>query len=155
MSGLPLDHKYDDSRTYSLLASGHTVGVFQLESSGMQRVLRKLRPRTLEDIAAVVSLYRPGPMGANAHELYARRQFVSLHEELDGSLGSVLGKTYGLIVFQEQVLQVLNIICGWDYGEAELLCNAMRQKDHDKMAAAKPSYIASGTARSYSRAALD
>jgi DNA polymerase-3 subunit alpha len=94
-------------------------------------------------------------MGANAHELYARRQFVSLHEELDGSLGSVLGKTYGLIVFQEQVLQVLNIICGWDYGEAELLFNAMRKKDHDKMAAAKPSYIASGTARSYSRAALD
>src|SRR5690349_13021031 len=142
--GLPQGHKYDDSRTYSLLASGYTVGVFQLESSGMQRVLRKLRPRTLEDIAAVISLYRPGPMGANAHELFARRQFVSLHEELDGQLGSVLGKTYGLIVFQEQVLQVLNIVCGWDYGEAELLFNAMRKKDHSKMEAAKPGFYDSG-----------
>lgn len=151
---LPGWDTYDDPDTYALLGTGNTVGVFQLESTGMQRLLRKLGPTCLDDIAAVLSLYRPGPMGANAHELFARRKPVSLHEELDGDLSPVLESTYGLIVFQEQVLQVLNIVCGWTYAEAELLFNAMRKKDHSKMEAAKPSYFAAGRDRGYTDQAL-
>lgn len=145
---------YTDRATYDLLSSGHTTGVFQLESGGMQRLLRRLKPRTLEDIAAVNALYRPGPMGANAHTLFAKRQFVSLHPDLDCDLEAILGPTYGLIVFQEQVLQVLNVVCGWTYSEAELLFNAMRKKDHGKMEAARPSFELAGKATGYSEEAL-
>lgn len=154
---LPTD--FDDTRTYDLLSAGDTLGVFQLESPGMRGLLRRLRPGELGDLAAVLALYRPGPMDRGSHTEYALRKTGSHaveypHPEFAGSLSGVLGPTYGLIVYQEQVMQILNIICGWDYGEAELVFNALRKKDRDKLARAKPRYLEAGLGLGYSADAL-
>lgn len=146
----------NDPATYNLLARGDTLGVFQLDGAGMQKLLRSLHPTEFGDISAVLALYRPGPMGVDAHNEYARRKTgraasVPIHPELSFSF---LDETYGLVIYQEQILALLSEVCGWDYGEADLLFNAMRKKDHAKLEAARPAYEAAAALRGYSGEAV-
>lgn len=145
-----------DDRTFDLLRRGDTTGVFQLDGSGMRSLLREVAPTSFADISAVLALYRPGPMGVNSHKEYARRKNgrvvpSPIHDELD--LGDILDDTYGLVVYQEQVLAALAKICNWTYADADLLFNAMRKKDHGKLEAAKPGFFEAAQAHGTSEAA--
>jgi DNA polymerase-3 subunit alpha len=138
LARLPLD----DAATYKLLASGETKGVFQLESDGMQRLFEALKPDQFEDIVAAVALYRPGPMGAGMHEDYARRKnglapIVSLHPLID----DIVKPTYGVIVYQEQVMQIAQKLAGYTLGGADLLRRAMGKKKPEEMAKQKSVFV--------------
>jgi DNA polymerase-3 subunit alpha len=122
-----------DTKTFELLSRGDTLGVFQLDGGPMRSLLRSLVPDSFEDISAVIALYRPGPMGANAHNDYAdyknkRKVQVPLHLELTEALDSILGDTYGLIVYQEQVMAIAQKLAGYTLGQADLLRRAMGKK---------------------------
>ncbi|MDT5031504.1 MAG: polymerase subunit alpha [Actinoplanes sp.] len=126
---LPLD----DKPTYDLLARGDTLGVFQLDGGPMRSLLRLMKPDNFEDISAVLALYRPGPMGANSHTNYALRknklqENVPIHPELAEPLEEILGPTYGLIVYQEQVQRAAQKLAGYSLGQADLLRRAMGKK---------------------------
>ncbi|MGI8536899.1 MAG: DNA polymerase III subunit alpha [Mycobacteriales bacterium] len=126
---LPLD----DRPTYELLARGDTLGVFQLDGGPMRSLLRSMQPEAFEHISAVLALYRPGPMGANAHNDYAdrkcgRKPIVAIHPELEQPLAEILGDTYGLIVYQEQVMAIAQQLAGYSLGNADLLRRAMGKK---------------------------
>jgi DNA polymerase-3 subunit alpha len=126
---LPLN----DKPTYELLARGDTLGIFQFDGGPMRALLRSMRPDNFEDISAVGALYRPGPMGANAHNDYAdrktgRKPVVPLHPELAEPLADILGDTYGLIVYQEQVMAIAQKLAGYSPGKADLLRRAMGKK---------------------------
>jgi DNA polymerase-3 subunit alpha len=123
----------DDPDTYALLGRGDTLGVFQLDGSGMRTLLRLMRPDTFEDISAVSALYRPGPMGANSHTNYALRKnglqpVVPIHPELEEPLKEILGTTYGLIVYQEQVMAIAQKVSGYTLGQADILRRVMGKK---------------------------
>ena len=125
---LPLD----DQRTFELLSSGNTLGVFQLDSGPMRKLLQRMRPDKFGDISAVLALYRPGPMGVKAHYAYADRKNARepirrIHEDL-GSLDRILDETYGVIVYQEQVIQAAQIVAGYTAGQADMLRRAMGKK---------------------------
>jgi DNA polymerase III subunit alpha len=122
-----------DEATYKLLQRGDTLGVFQLDGGPMRALLRSMRPDTFEDISAVGALYRPGPMGADSHNKYARRktgreEVVPIHPELAEPLKEILGETYGLIVYQEQVMAIAQQLAGYSLGQADLLRRAMGKK---------------------------
>lgn len=126
---LPLD----DAPTYELLAAGDTLGVFQLDGGPMRALLRSMQPDSFADISAVVALYRPGPMGADSHNKYARRktgreEVVPIHPELEEPLADILGETYGLIVYQEQVMSIAQRVAGYSLGGADMLRRAMGKK---------------------------
>jgi DNA polymerase-3 subunit alpha len=123
----------DDRAAYDLLARGDTLGVFQLDGGPMRALLRAMAPDGFEDISAVLALYRPGPMGANAHNEYAdrkngRKSVVPLHPELAEPLADILNDTYGLIVYQEQVMAIAQKVAGYTAGQADLLRRAMGKK---------------------------
>uniref|UniRef100_UPI003B3B5138 DNA polymerase III subunit alpha n=1 Tax=Pseudactinotalea sp. TaxID=1926260 RepID=UPI003B3B5138 len=129
LEALPLD----DAATYALLGRGDTLGVFQLDGGGMRALLRQMRPDNFEDISAVGALYRPGPMGANSHTNYALRKnglqpITPLHPALTGTLEEILSTTYGLIVYQEQVMEIAQKLAGYTLGQADLLRRAMGKK---------------------------
>ncbi len=127
-NGLPLD----DARTYELMASGQTVGVFQLESQGMRDTLRKMRCGSIEEITALISLYRPGPM--EMIDTYIDRKFGRQEVDyLHPSLKEVLTETYGVIIYQEQVMKIAQILAGYSLGEADLLRRAMGKKKKEEM----------------------
>ncbi|MGI8648690.1 MAG: DNA polymerase III subunit alpha [Mycobacteriales bacterium] len=122
-----------DRATYELLARGDTLGVFQLDGGPMRSLLRAMKPDSFEDISAVLALYRPGPMGANAHNDYAdrknkRKPVTPIHPELAEPLADILGDTYGLIVYQEQVMAIAQQLAGYSLGAADLLRRAMGKK---------------------------
>ena len=127
---VPLDNK----AVYDLLARGDTLGVFQLESSGMRELLRGLKPTRFEDIIAVAALYRPGPMGMGMHDTFVERkhgrQRVTYPHKM---LEPILRDTYGGIVFQEQVMQIAQVMGGYSLGEADLLRRAMGKKKEEEM----------------------
>ncbi len=123
----------DDKPTYELLARGDTLGVFQLDGGPMRALLRSMVPDNFEDISAVLALYRPGPMGANAHNDYAdrkngRKPVTPIHPELAEPLSEILGDTYGVIVYQEQVMAIAQQLAGYTLGQADLLRRAMGKK---------------------------
>ena len=127
------DLELDDKKTYELLARGDTLGVFQLDGGPMRALLRSMVPDSFEDISAVIALYRPGPMGANAHNDYAdrknnRKPALPIHEDLAEPLAEILGDTYGLIVYQEQVMAIAQKLAGYSLGAADLLRRAMGKK---------------------------
>ena len=125
---LPLD----DPKTYELMASGQTVGVFQLESQGMRDTLRKMRCGSIEEITALISLYRPGPM--EMIDTYIDRKFGRAEVDyLHPSLKEVLTETYGVIIYQEQVMKIAQILAGYSLGEADLLRRAMGKKKKEEM----------------------
>lgn len=132
---LPLD----DPKTYELLCRGDTLGVFQFDGGPMRSLLRLMKPDNFEDISAVSALYRPGPMGMNSHTNYALRkngqqEITPIHPELEEPLKEVLGLTYGLIVYQEQVQKAAQIIAGYSLGEADILRRVMGKKKADELA---------------------
>ena len=127
------DLTLDDRPTYDLLTRGDTLGVFQLDGGPMRALLRSMQPDNFEDISAVLALYRPGPMGANAHNDYAdrkngRKPVVPIHPQLEAPLADILGDTYGLIVYQEQVMAIAQKLAGYSLGAADLLRRAMGKK---------------------------
>ena len=128
LSALPLD----DGPTYAMLARGETVGVFQLESQGMRKAIADIKPDRFEDIIALVALYRPGPM-ANIPVYGARKQGLEQPDYIHPLLEPVLKETYGIIVYQEQVMQIAQILSGYSLGEADLLRRAMGKKIKSEM----------------------
>ncbi|WP_194949594.1 DNA polymerase III subunit alpha [Actinomyces trachealis] len=129
----------DDPGTYEMLSRGETLGVFQLDGSGMRTLLRLMKPDNFEDISAVGALYRPGPMGADSHTNYALRkngmqEIVPIHPELKEVLEPILGTTYGLIVYQEQVMKIAQELAGFSLGKADKLRKAMGKKKPEILA---------------------
>ena len=132
------DLTLDDPKAYELLARGDTLGVFQLDGGGMRSLLKLMRPDNFEDISAVGALYRPGPMGANSHTNYALRknglqEVTPIHPELAEALEDVLGNTYGLIVYQEQVMAIAQKLAGYTLGQADILRRAMGKKKKSEL----------------------
>jgi DNA polymerase-3 subunit alpha len=137
MTALPLD----DLKTYELMSNAQTVGVFQLEGQGMRDTLRQLRPGSIEDVTAIGALYRPGPMDnipAFVDCKFGRKPIDTLHP----SLAAVLNETYGIIVYQEQVMQIAQILAGYSLGEADLLRRAMGKKKKEEMDLQKIRFVA-------------
>ncbi|HEU5455688.1 MAG TPA: DNA polymerase III subunit alpha, partial [Nocardioides sp.] len=129
LEDLPLD----DAAAYKLLGTGNTLGIFQLDGGPMRSLLRLMRPDNFEDISAVLALYRPGPMGVDSHTNYALRkngkqEITPIHPELEEPLKEILGQTHGLIVYQEQVMEVARKLAGYTLGQADLLRRAMGKK---------------------------
>jgi len=135
-----------DKATYDMLSRGDTVGVFQLESAGMRDTLKKLRPDTLEDIIALVSLYRPGPMD-NIPTYIARKHGDEDAEYLHPLLEQVLKETFGVIIYQEQVMQIAQLLAGYSLGEADLLRRAMGKKIRSEMEAQRSIFVEKSVAR--------
>jgi DNA polymerase-3 subunit alpha len=125
-----------DKKTFELLSRGDTLGVFQLDSAPIRALLRSMAPDSFEDISAVIALYRPGPMGVNAHNDYAdrknkRKRIEPIHPELSEALKEILDDTYGLIVYQEQVMAIAQKLAGFSLGRADLLRKAMGKKNKE------------------------
>ncbi len=148
-----------DPATFALLSRGDTLGVFQLDGGPMRALLRSMRPDSFEDISAVGALYRPGPMGADSHNKYARRKngrepVEPLHPELAEALEDVLGETYGLIVYQEQVMAIAQKLAGYTLGQADLLRRAMGKKKKEELDKQFEAFSAGMTERGFSHAAI-
>ena len=152
---LPLE----DTATYELLARGDTLGVFQLDGSPIRALLRSMRADRFSDITAILALYRPGPMGANAHNEYAdrktgRKPVTPIHPELAEPLATVLGNTYGLLVYQEQVLAAAQVLAGYTPAKADLLRKAMGKKKKEILDAEFEPFEAGMRANGYSQASI-
>ncbi len=141
---------YDDRATYDLLSSGTTVGVFQLESSGMRDVLRQMQPDHFEDIIALVALYRPGPMD-NIPKYIAVKQGREKADYLHECLEPILRETYGVIIYQEQVMQIAQVLAGYSLGEADLLRRAMGKKIKAEMDAQRARFVDGAVAKGVDR----
>ena len=145
---LPLN----DEKTFKLLQEGNTVGVFQLESRGMRNLMKRLKPSVFEDIIALVALYRPGPLNSGMAESYIKRKHGE--EEVDyifPELEPVLKETYGLFIYQEQIMQIANILAGYSLGEADLLRRAMGKKKKEIMEEQRSVFITRAVERGYPR----
>jgi DNA polymerase-3 subunit alpha len=152
---LPLD----DRPTYELLTRGDTLGVFQLDGGPLRALLRSMRPDNFEDISAVIALYRPGPMGADSHNKYANRKngrepVVPIHPELAEALADLLGDTYGLIIYQEQVMAIAQHLAGYTLGGADLLRRAMGKKKKAELDAQYETFSSGMAGKGYSANAI-
>ncbi|MCW8834838.1 MAG: DNA polymerase III subunit alpha [Rhodospirillales bacterium] len=142
LSNLPLD----DAKTFEMLGRGDATGVFQLESAGMRDVLRNMRPDTLEDLIAVVALYRPGPMD-NIPSYINRKHGAEEPDYLYPTLKPILEETYGIIIYQEQVMQIAQELAGYSLGGADLLRRAMGKKIQSEMDQQRQIFVDGATAR--------
>jgi len=154
-----LSKTLDDPATYQLLGRGDTLGVFQFDGGPMRSLLRLMKPDNFEDISAVGALYRPGPMGANSHINYALRknhqQEISYpHPDLAQALEPLLGTTYGLIVYQEQVMEIAQKLAGYTLGKADLLRRAMGKKKRSVLDAEYVGFESGMVANGFSPAAI-
>ncbi len=145
---LPLD----DAKTFAMLRKAETVGVFQLESSGMRNLVRDLAPTRIEDIIALVALYRPGPLNSGMAKDFTeckqgKKQVTYPHADLEPALS----ETYGMMVYQEQIMLCANIVAGFSLGQAETLIKSISKKKADKMAELKESFIGGALAREYNK----
>ncbi|MBV9820837.1 MAG: DNA polymerase III subunit alpha, partial [Actinobacteria bacterium] len=152
---LPLD----DKPTYELLTRGDTLGVFQLDGGPLRALLRSMRPDNFEDISAVIALYRPGPMGADSHNKYANRKngrepVEPIHPELADALADLLGDTYGLIIYQEQVMAIAQHLAGYTLGGADLLRRAMGKKKKAELDAQYETFSSGMAGKGYSADAI-
>jgi DNA polymerase-3 subunit alpha len=129
----------DDADTYKLLSSGNTTAVFQLESRGMRDLIKRARPDRFEDVIALVALYRPGPMDLIPE--YIERKHGKSVEYIDARVKPILGPTYGIMVYQEQVMQIAQVIGGYTLGGADLLRRAMGKKKPDEMAQQRDIFV--------------
>jgi len=146
MDTVPLD----DEKTYELFSAGLTDGVFQFESSGMKDILRKFKPSSIEHLTALNALYRPGPIGGGMIDDFIKRKHgvKKIEYELP-ELTAVLEETYGVIVYQEQVMQIANVISGYSLGEADLLRRAMGKKKAEEMAAQREKFLGGARAKGF------
>jgi DNA polymerase-3 subunit alpha len=154
------DLDFDDQGAYDLLSRGDTLGVFQLDSGPIRSLLRLMRPDNFEDISALIALYRPGPMGANSHTNYALRKngqqpITPIHPELEEPLSEVLSTTYGLIIYQEQVMAIAQKVAGFSLGQADILRRAMGKKKKSELDKQFAGFSAGMTANGYSMAAVE
>jgi len=148
-----------DPEAYKLLQRGDTLGVFQLDGGGTRTLLRQMQPNRFEDISATIALYRPGPMGINSHTNYAMRKtgrqpVTPIHPELAEPLAEVLDATYGLIVYQEHVIQIAQKVAGFTLGRADLLRKAMGKKKKEVLDAEFIGFEAGMQEQGYSAGAI-
>jgi len=150
---LDIDHiPLDDAETYAMLRRGDTTGVFQMESPGVRNLIKLLEPDRFEDLMACVALYRPGLLSMGQHTEYAerkhgRKKVVYPHPDLE----PVLGSTYGVMVYQEQVMQTAVVLAGFSVGEADTLRKVMGKKIRDKVAAQREKFVAGAVAQGHER----
>lgn len=138
-----------DRKTYRLLAAGETIGVFQLESAGIRQVLREVQPSSFEDIVAVLSLYRPGPMKQIPHYVQAKHHGKA-PKLPHPDLAPILSKTHGIIIYQEQIIQIAEKMAGFGLGEADLLRRAISKKQKHLLDAQRKAFVAGCVRRGYS-----
>ena len=146
----PAKLSLDDAVTFELLQRGDTIGVFQLEGQGMRDALRKLKPDRFEDIIAIVALYRPGPMDnidSYVNRKHGREEIETLHPMIE----PILKETYGIIIYQEQVMQIAQVLSGFSLGEADLLRRAMGKKIKKEMTAQKTRFVEGGVGNGVDR----
>jgi DNA polymerase III subunit alpha len=133
----------DDKKTYQTLCNGNTTGVFQLESGGIREMTVKIRPNCFEDLVAILALYRPGPLDSGMAEEYIKRKLGKEKiKYLHPLLEPILKDTYGVIVYQEQVMQIAQVLAGYTMGDADFLRRAMGKKDPEEMAAQRERFVA-------------
>ncbi len=155
LDSLPMD----DPATYELLGRGDTLGVFQLDGGPMRDLLRRMQPTEFNDIVAVLALYRPGPMGMNAHNDYAdrknnRQAIKPIHPELEEPLRDILAETYGLIVYQEQIMFIAQKVASYTMGKADALRKAMGKKKLEVLEAEYKGFYEGMTANGFSERAV-
>jgi DNA polymerase-3 subunit alpha len=144
------DIPLDDAQAYQLLSEARTFGVFQLESQGLRDILRKLKPSVFEDVIALVALYRPGPLGSGMIDDFIQRKHGKAKVEyLLPELEPILKETYGIIVYQEQVMQIASAIAGFSLGNADLLRRAMGKKKPEVMAEQREAFVKGAIARGF------
>lgn len=149
----------DDAPTFELLGSGNTLGVFQLDSGGMQELLKRMKPTGFNDIVAALALYRPGPMGVGTHWNYAdrkngRQKITPIHPELETALEDILQETYGLIVYQEQIMTISRKLANYTAGEADAFRKAMGKKKKEVLAAEFKKFSAGMSSNGFSAASI-
>ena len=148
------DIPFDDAKTFALLSRGETVGVFQMEGSGMTRYIKELQPSSLGDVAAMIALYRPGPMehiGAFIDAKHGRSRAKYPHPDLT----EILEETYGVIVYQDQVLHIARTFAGYSLGQADVVRKAMGKKIPEIMAQEREGFISGAVAKGYTRDVAD
>ena len=150
----------DNQAVYELLSRGDTLGVFQLDSGGMQELLKRMKPTGFNDIVASLALYRPGPMGVNAHWDYAdrkngRKPITPIHPELEEPLKEILDETYGLIVYQEQIMNISQKVANYTAGQADGFRKAMGKKKPEVLAKQYETFSAGMVSNGYSKEAVD
>ncbi len=148
LARLPLD----DTKTYELLSSGNTSGVFQLESRGMRDLLTKLRPSQFDDIMPLIALYRPGPLKSGmVDEFIKRRNNPSLVAYETPKLKEILHDTYGVIIYQEQIMKIASVLAGFSMKDADALRKAMSKKIPEQLERSTSSSSSTGPWRTTSR----
>ena len=150
----------DDRPAYELLSRGDTLGVFQLDGGPMRSLLRLMKPDNFEDISALIALYRPGPMGANSHTNYALRKnaqqaITPIHPELAEPLAEILSTSYGLIIYQEQVMAIAQKVAGFSLGQADILRRAMGKKKKSELDKQFEGFSSGMAANGYSMEAVN
>ena len=150
----------DDRPAYELLSRGDTLGVFQLDGGPMRSLLRLMKPDNFEDISALIALYRPGPMGANSHTNYALRKnaqqaITPIHPELAEPLAEILSTSYGLIIYQEQVMAIAQKVAGFSLGQADILRRAMGKKKKSELDKQFEGFSSGMVANGYSMEAVN
>jgi DNA polymerase-3 subunit alpha len=146
----------DDEDTFSLMRKANTLGVFQLESNGMRDLMRKMKPTEFQDIIALVALFRPGPIQSGMTDLYVRRK--NGHEKVTfefKELKPILNETYGVPVYQEQVMKIANILAGFSLGEADSLRKAMGKKDMEMMSRIRDKFVKGAVSRKHNSAKIE
>ncbi len=148
ISKIPLD----DEKTYKSMCEGHTLGMFQLESSGMQELIRKLKPHEINDVIALVALYRPGPLGSGMVNDFIKRKNGNQKVEYPLlQLENILKETYGVILYQEQVMQIVMELAGYSAGEADVLRRAIGKKKPELVAAERVPFVKRAVERGIKR----
>ncbi|WP_046469776.1 DNA polymerase III subunit alpha [Allosalinactinospora lopnorensis] len=155
LARLPLD----DKNAYELLSRGDTLGVFQLDGTAMRALLRRMQPKKFADIAAVLALYRPGPMAANAHNDYAdrsngRQEVTPIHPELAEALEPILGESFHLLVFQEQVMAIAQQLADYTLGQADLMRRAMGKKKKEALEQEEVKFFQGAKTKGFSEEAV-
>ena len=140
----------DDSKTFKLIDDVNLLGVFQLESNGMQNLARKMKPKTFEELGMMIALFRPGPM-ENIPEFLANRQDPSRIKYITPELKPILQETYGIIVYQEQIMTIARVLAGFSYGKADVLRRAMSKKKLSELEKLEPDFINGCLKNGYSK----
>ena len=149
--GVQLDYEklpFDDEKVYSLIAEGKTMGVFQLESAGMLRAISQIKPTEFNDIVAVLALFRPGPM-ENIPTYANRKETGARIDYLDEGFKQILDPTYGIIVYQEQIMQIVRHMAGFSYAEADMFRRAISKKDEKKLIKLEKDFLKGASAQGY------
>ena len=151
-----IEQDVNDQGVYDLIQTGHTIGLFQIESSGMQDLNKRLKPSNFEDIIAVLALYRPGPMESGMLDdfidrKHGRAKIDYFYDEFEAPLKPILEPTYGVIVYQEQVMQIVQVIGGFSLGGADLVRRAMGKKIKEEMDNLKAEFADGGVKKGYQR----